>query len=151
MRADVAVSRAEYEAATKLKRVPAQTMLLVARCPGALAGLRIFPPQDVEVGRSLEPRRSVGNALIIHEQREIDARLLTKLSGISGIAHTHRGKLRTGCFELAFVFAQLRDVLAAEDSSVVTKKNEYCWMLLPKRAQPYLASARIGQSDPGKS
>jgi hypothetical protein len=40
--------------------------------------------------------------------------------------------------------AQLRDVLAAEDSAVVTQKNNYGWTLLPQRAQANILVVRIG-------
>jgi hypothetical protein len=45
------------------------------------------------------------------------------------------------------MLAQLRDVLAAEDSSIVTQKQQNGWFSLPKRAQPYLVSARFRQND----
>jgi hypothetical protein len=34
------------------------------------------------------------------------------------------------------VIAQLRDVLTAENSPVVTQKNDYGWSRFPQRAEP---------------
>jgi hypothetical protein len=38
--------------------------------------------------------------------------------------------------ELGFKFAQLRDVLSAEDSTIMTKKDEDCRPSLPQGAEP---------------
>jgi hypothetical protein len=45
------------------------------------------------------------------------------------------------------VFAQLRDVLAAEDSTVVPQKNNYGRIFLPKRAESNHTPARLSKHD----
>jgi hypothetical protein len=45
------------------------------------------------------------------------------------------------------VVAQLRDMLAAEDSSVVAKKNDNSRILLPQSAQTDLLAVWIGEND----
>jgi hypothetical protein len=45
------------------------------------------------------------------------------------------------------MFAQLRDVLAAEDSTVVAKKDNYCRRLSPKRAEAGGMAINVGQGD----
>jgi len=55
------------------------------------------------------------------------------------------------CFELLFVLAQLRDVLAAEDSPVMPKKHHHSGALLPQGPEPHLTSVRIRQNDRRKS
>jgi len=49
------------------------------------------------------------------------------------------------------MLAQLRDMLAAKDSSVVAKENNNCGLMLPERAQLHFAAARIRQYDRRKS
>jgi hypothetical protein len=46
--------------------------------------------------------------------------------------------------KLTFVLAQLRDMLAAEDSSVVSKKNDDCETLFPQRAEPNFTPSGFG-------
>ena len=43
--------------------------------------------------------------------------------------------MRASFLELSFKFAQLRDVLSAEDSTVVTKEDQYCGAALPQGAE----------------
>jgi hypothetical protein len=46
--------------------------------------------------------------------------------------------------KLTLVLAQLRDMLAAENSSVVTKKNDDRETLLPQRAEPNFTPSGFG-------
>jgi hypothetical protein len=48
------------------------------------------------------------------------------------------------------VFAQLRDVLAAKNSSIVTQKNNHGWLVRPQRSQPRLLAIAIRENDIGK-
>ena len=45
------------------------------------------------------------------------------------------------------MFAQLRDVLAAENSAVVAQENDYGWSRFPQRAKPDGTFIGIGESD----
>jgi hypothetical protein len=119
-------------------------MLLVPRCPSALARLRVFPSEDIEDTSAFKSRRSIGNALVVDQQRESDARFFPKLSGIYCVAQSDGRKLRTRCLKVVLMFTQLRDVLPAEDSAIVAQENNHRWMLFPKRAQPDFSPARIG-------
>jgi hypothetical protein len=49
-----------------------------------------------------------------------------------------------------FVFAQLRDVLAAEDSPVVTEEDQNCRPLSPERAKADAVTVRIWKRDPSQ-
>jgi len=44
------------------------------------------------------------------------------------------------------VFAQLRDVLAAEDSAVVAKENQDGGIVFPERAEPDLLAESVGET-----
>jgi hypothetical protein len=48
-------------------------------------------------------------------------------------------------------FAQLRDVLAAKDSSIVPQKNQHCRLTSPQRAEKNLAPVAVREGDIGKS
>ena len=48
------------------------------------------------------------------------------------------------------MFAQLRDVLAAKDSAVVTQENHDGGLLIPQGAEPRLAAVAIGKGDKGE-
>jgi hypothetical protein len=52
--------------------------------------------------------------------------------------------------ETGLVLAQLRDVLATENSPIMTKESKNRRSLLPKRAESYLVSTCIGQDDRGQ-
>jgi hypothetical protein len=121
------------------------------RCASPLASLGVLLSKNMQNVAAPKPRSSVCNTLFVYKQREGDVRLLAKQPCIGGIAQTHGRKLRPSLFEIALVFTQLRDVLPAEDSSVMAKENDDRRMPLPKRADLHLAPARIGQNDTRKS
>ena len=117
---EIFVSGSKHKAAAELQRIFAQAMLLVSRgfCP--LARLQIVFAQQVEQGSVAQPNGFIGLAFVIDQQRELDAGFLAKESGIAGIAQSDDGEVSAFLLELGFEFAQLRDVLSAEDSTVVT-------------------------------
>ena len=45
------------------------------------------------------------------------------------------------------MFAQLRDVLAAEDSAVMAKENQDGGIVFPERAEPDLLAESVGEDD----
>ena len=79
-------------------------------------------------------RGAIGSSFGIDQEREGDAGLLAKQARVVHIAEADCGQRGSGLLELALVFAQLRDVLAAEDSTIVAQKNYHGGMLLPERA-----------------
>ena len=60
------------------------------------------------------------------------------------------GQTRTLVPECLLVLAQLRDVLAAEYSTVVAEKDEDCWGVDPQGAELNLLAFGVGQDDPGE-
>ena len=65
----------------------------------------------------------IGFALVIDQKRELDAGFLAKEFGIARVAQSNDGEMRAFLLELGFEFAQLRDVLSAEDSTVMAKED----------------------------
>jgi hypothetical protein len=91
--------------------------------------------------------RLVSSAFIIYEQRERDASVLAEDSRVIGVAEPNRRQADSALFEFLLMGAQLRDVLAAEDSTIVPQERDHRWPLLPERAESHLLPVSIGQRD----
>ena len=110
-------------------------MLLVSRCLGALARLQVIFAQKVEQGSVAQTHSFIGFALVIYQKRELDTGFLAEKLGIARIAKADHGQMRAFLLELSFKFAQLRDVLSAEDSTVVAEKDHHGRSTLPQGAE----------------
>lgn len=60
------------------------------------------------------------------QKRKGDAGLFAKNTGVSPVAESDGGQARSAVEEGLLVCAQLRDVLAAENSAVVAKEDQDC-------------------------
>lgn len=78
----------------------------------------------------------IGFALVIDQKRELDSGFLAEELGIARIPQSNHGQMRAFLLELGFKFAQLRDVLSAEDSTVVPKKDHHGRSRFPQGAEP---------------
>ena len=78
-----------------------------------------------------QPNGFIGFAFVIDQQREMDTGFLAEESGIAGIAQSDDSEMSAFFLELGFKFAQLRDVLSAEDSTVVAKEDHHGRSALP--------------------
>ena len=90
-----------------------------------------------------QPRRTVGLPPLVDQQWKCDAALLAKYLGIAQVAEANGGHRSPFATERLFMVAQLRDVLAAEDSAVVTKECDYCRPIGPQGTKPDLLSVTI--------
>jgi hypothetical protein len=93
----------------------------------------------------------VGLPLLVDEEGKIDAGFLLKETCVVGIAEAdgcEGGALFT---EGLLVFAQLRDVLAAEDSAVVAEEDEDGGIRFPERAEADGFVEGVGKDDSGES
>jgi hypothetical protein len=68
--------------------------------------------------------RAVSLPPLVDQKWKTDAALLAKYLGIAHIAEANGGQGSPFVAECGFVVAQLRDVLAAEDSAVVAKEHD---------------------------
>ena len=141
------IPRSKDKTSTKLKRIFAQTVLAMPGGLRALAGQGIVSAQDVQDGSALQLRGAIGPALLVNQQRELDPDFFPKLAGIIRIAQPNGCKRCASLSELLFKGAQLRDMLAAEDSAVMTQKDDHSRTARPQRAEPHLLAGRIRQSD----
>jgi len=63
------------------------------------------------------------------------------------VAEANGSQSRSGLREFGLVLAQLRDMLAAEDSAVVAKEDHHGGMALPQRAQSNFRPCDFGQDN----
>lgn len=122
-------------------------MLRVSRGPRSSARFGIILAQDVEQIRALQLHRLVGFAFFIDQQREGDFALFSECAGVDAITEPNRGKCGSSLAEGRLVSAQLRDVLTAEDSTVVAQKHENRRLAKPERAKLEFAAVAVRQFD----
>ena len=146
----VHIAGAEDEAASELKRVLAQAVLAEAGGVGALASGFVIAAEHVQQVAAAQAGGAVGRALLVDQKRKCDADVIAEKAGVMLVAEADGGEPRTFFLEGGFVFAQLRDVLAAEHSTVVPQKDQHRRGVRPQRAELNRAIVRVGQNDPCK-
>ena len=122
-------------------------MLLVpcGLCP--FAGLQIVFAQKVQQRCMAQPNSLVRFTLVVDQQWKLDTSFLAEESGIAGIAQSNHGKMRALLLEVSFKFAQLRDMLSAENSTVVTKEDHHSRPRLPQGAEPRWLAIGVRKRD----
>jgi hypothetical protein len=93
------------------------------------------------------PTAPIGNPFFIDQQGKRDTGFLSKHAGIIAVPQPDRCEAGTGSLEPSLVFAQLRDMLAAEDSAVVPEKHHYRGGFLPQRSQADIASVYVREDE----
>jgi len=142
---EVDVAGAEDKAAAELEGVLAQAVLSVAAGRGTFSCPSIIAPEEVEHGCLLEADGMIGLSLFVHQQGKGDAGLLLEGRGIAPAAKADRCQSGASLIDFLLVAAQLRDVLAAEDSAVVAQEDQHCGTLLPQRAEADLLVLGVRQ------
>jgi hypothetical protein len=143
----VHIAGAEDETSAKLKRIPAGTMLAVAGRAGALPGCFVFRSKQMQNVGVAQSGGAVSEALLVYQKREGDAGLLPKELRVSPVAEAHGSQIGSPILKRFLVFAQLRDMLAAEESAVVPEENEDRRLPLPQRSEANLPAVDIRQDD----
>jgi hypothetical protein len=78
----------------------------------------------VEQVCAFEFHRGIGFAIFVNEQWKGDARFFAKRTSINTIPEPHSGQVSSAVPEGLIVRAQLRDVLAAEDSTIMAQEDD---------------------------
>jgi hypothetical protein len=144
---EIGIPRCENEASAQLKRIQAELVLTVPCSIGALAASGIIAAKNVQQVSGAEAGDFVGAAFLVNQQRKIDSRFPLKNARVVAVAQAD------GCEASAFptkrwlVFAQLRDVLAAKDSSVMAKKHQDGSLSLPQRSQADFPAGGVGKNN----
>ena len=122
---EIFVSGSKHKAAAKLQRIFSQPMLFVSCGLGPFARLQVVFAQKMEQGSVAQAHSFICFAFVIDKKWELDAGFLAEEPGIAGIAQANYGQMRAFLLELSFEFAQLRDMLSAEDSTVMPKEDHH--------------------------
>lgn len=150
MHEQVFISRSKDEAAAELEGIFAQFVLFMSGRLGALAGLHVVAAQKMEQGSILQFNGFVGFALLVDQQREIDAGFLAEELGVAHVTQSDGGQARTFLAELLFMRAQLRDVFAAENSTIVAQEDHHGRPVGPQRSQAESITGNIGKRNAGQ-
>ena len=125
------IPRAEDEATAKLKWIQPKFVLAMAGGAGAIAALEIIAAKNVQHIGATQVGDGVRLPMFVDEQREADSRFSPENARIVAVAKADGREGSAFVKEELLVFAQLRDVLTAENSSIVTKKNDDGRFVLP--------------------
>ncbi len=143
----IRVSGAEDKASPELKWIFPQFVLMMARRPRAFSARGVILAQKMQQVCRPEPGNSVSPALFVDQQRKRDAGLLAEHARVMAISQSDGGKRSTFLAEGLLPFAQLRDMLAAEDSSVVPQEYDYGGTAGPQRTKSNLLAVGIRKHD----
>ena len=144
---DIHITGSEDEAGAELEWIRAQLVLLVSGGFGPSARGGVIAAKQVQQISTGQFRHLIRAPLLVDQKRKRDPLIFAENAGIIAIAQAYRHQIGALRAEFGLVIAQLRDVLAAEDSSIVAQKGYHARLLLPERAEAYLASFRIGKTN----
>ena len=96
-----------------------------------------------------EVRGLVRAALFVDQQGEGDPRLLAEEAGVVGVAQADGGEGGAGFLDLRLVIAQLRDMVAAEDSPIVAQEDQHRGSVFPQRTEADFLAVWIREFNPG--
>ena len=130
MRVKIAIVLGEHEATSQLKGIlvviedsnPVAELvhvLAMAVPPGPPAVGHVIRTKDMERVAKPQSGNAISNAFFIDEQRERDAGLLPEQVAIVLVTQPDGGNAGSFMVKFRLVLAQLRDMLAAEDSAIV--------------------------------
>lgn len=141
------IPRTEDEAAAKLKWIQPKFVLTMAGGAGPIAALEIIAAKNVKHIGLAQVGDGVRLAIFVDQQGEVDSRFFLENAGIVAVAKADGRQGSTFVEEDLFVFAQLRDVLTAKNSSIVTKKNDDSRLALPQRTQTNFFPKGVREND----
>jgi hypothetical protein len=125
----------------------------------ALAETRAQCPRGIprESGRqefdatAPQPRSAIGAELRIHQERAIQRMILSKSCGKPGCSVSYDDELGSPSAYGIDPVAQLRDLLAAEQSAEVADEHQHDGAFFPVRAEPPGFAAPVRKLDVGQS
>jgi hypothetical protein len=143
----VDIAGTKDETAAQLERILSQFVLLMTARTGALPALEIVAPKNMKQVCAPQSCDFICFSLFINEQGKLDAGFFLKNSRIVAVPQADCCQGRTLLEKELLVFAQLRDVLAAENSSIVPKKHHDGGSMLPQSPQANLISTGVRENN----
>ncbi len=116
----------------------------------SLACRYIVAAQEVKKIGGLQLRCAIGLTLFVNKKGKSYAGFLAKLAGINRIAEANGGESCSFVAKGLLVLAQLRGVLAAKNSAVMTQENHDGRPLVPQGAEPRLPAVAVRKGDKGE-
>jgi len=147
MRESIDVAGSEHKTGAELERIDSQFVLAMSGRFGAFSGDGIVLTQKMKDRCRLQTRSAIRFALLVNEQRKADAGIFAENACVIHVTEADSGEVGAFCREFPIMFAQLRDVFAAEDSTVVPEKDDHCRTLGPQRSELSLAAGRVRKRD----
>jgi hypothetical protein len=138
---------AKDKAAAQLKGIQPKSVLTMPRGASAITALEIVAAKYVKHIGDAQVGEFVGPALFVDEQGEVDSRFFLENTRVVAVAKADGCEGSTFVEEGLLVFAQLRDVLTAKNSSIVAKKSDDRRLALPQRSQTNFSAKSIGKND----
>ena len=117
---------------------------------GTLAGKRIVLAEEMEERGFLKTQSAISLPLLVNQKWKGDAGFFAEGTSILGVPQANGGKPRSLVFEFVLVFAQLRDMVAAEDSTIVAKKDHDRRPVRPQRSELHWFSIHIREGYAGE-
>jgi hypothetical protein len=129
----------------------AQAVLAVSAGFGAFAGGYVVFADQMEKSCLFQFDGLIGFAALVDQQGEFYSGFFPEGLCVMRIAQAYGGQPGSFIAECRLKFAQLRDVLAAEDSAVMTQEDQDYGMVRPQGAEANVMSVAIGQGDVGEA
>lgn len=117
--------------------------------PGSLctsACFRVFAAENVEQIPRPQFCSFIGDPFGVNEQWESDTGFLAKHARVMHVAESNRSQCSSGLLNLHLVLAQLRYMLAAENSTVMAEEDHNCGIPLPQRPEVYFLASSLRQN-----
>ncbi len=134
MHEQVLVPGGKDERTSKLERIFAHPVLAVTGGFRAFPRGRIVGTKQMQDVAFLQAKPTVREKILVNEHREIDCGFRSEGSRVLHAAQSDRDYARAPPLDLRFVLAQLRDVLAAEDSTPMPQECDHRDLLRPRAA-----------------
>ena len=99
-------------------------MLRVAGSFGAIASGEVFFFENVQQVAGFQFECLVGLAFFVNQKRKGDTGFFPERASVGPVTEADCCEIRSAVAEFLFVGAQLRDVFAAKDSTVVAQKDD---------------------------
>src|SRR5690348_15573717 len=100
-------------------------MLAMPSGLGAPPRRRVVRSKQVQQVTITQPRSPIGQSLLVYQQRKRDAGVFPEHPRVITVTKPDGRQVRPLRPEFRLVFAQLRNMLPAENSSIVPEKRQY--------------------------